>query len=209
MVVLFDECEEFFRARPDNLRIEARTVGAFITAGMLPRLQRLRDGGWVVFVINSNIEAYELDDAVTRRGRLDRAARVGHPVLEAQVRYLAEWQRDGVRLQPKHLSWFSDLLAEVERDAKPVRDALDAKIRGIQQTHPLRGNEYRRLLRSANEEAATKMTNVVTFSSLDSLAMRCLAIGPGTSITNKKALAANLRQELGRFGPDRFPSITD
>jgi len=96
VVVLFDECEEFFLRRPDPQSTDqpgspqSRTVGAFITAGMLPRLQALRDQRWVLFVLATNSGLAALDPAVTRPGRFDYAVPIDHPVLDAQNRYVAE-----------------------------------------------------------------------------------------------------------------------
>ena len=90
VVVLFDECEELLRRRLAVESPENRTHGAFITAGMLPRLQALRDRSWCVFAIVTNTELDELDPAVVRRGRLDLKRRVGHPTVGAQHDYLVK-----------------------------------------------------------------------------------------------------------------------
>jgi hypothetical protein len=88
VVIIFDECEELLRRRLPVESPENRTHGAFITAGMLPRLQDLRDGAWCVFTIVTNTELDELDPAVVRRGRLDQKHKVPHPAIKAQVEYL-------------------------------------------------------------------------------------------------------------------------
>lgn len=89
VVVFFDECEEFFRKRPrGELASANRTVGAFITAGMLPRLQALHDRGQVVFIVATNALPEELDDAATRPGRFDMKVTMLHPGGRAQSRYL-------------------------------------------------------------------------------------------------------------------------
>src|SRR5205807_195064 len=88
VIVLFDECEAFFKKRASDEHLESRTVGAFITAGMLPRLQELRDKRWVVFVLATNAQPGELDSAVTRLGRFDFSQEICHPTREAQLRYL-------------------------------------------------------------------------------------------------------------------------
>ncbi len=140
VVILFDECEDFFRPRPgapgddgsdseDEERDvddapdseaqqqtgvegapagrthhtagsstradmdrgpvpDTRTIGAFITAGMLPRLQDLRDAQWNVFVLATNVRLEELDSAAIRPGRFDFAQDVGNPTVAAQVRYV-------------------------------------------------------------------------------------------------------------------------
>lgn len=42
---------------------------------------------WIVFVTSTNVEA--LEEAVTRRGRLDKVSRVGPPTLAPQMRSAA------------------------------------------------------------------------------------------------------------------------
>jgi hypothetical protein len=205
-VVLFDECEEFFKWRPSATSIESRTVGAFITSGMLPRLQRLRDNRWIVFVINSNAEKFELDDAVTRRGRLDKAARIGHPVLQAQLRYLEAWRSrsTGKSLDDKRLGWFSKHLEKVESEMRPQREALENQIADLQREHPGRDEEYRHKMADLDQRGAQKLTKIVTFGSLDTLAERCLGEGLQSRITTSKMLKENLLQEFERSGPDSF-----
>jgi hypothetical protein len=63
-------------------------MGAFITAGMLPRLQRLRDRGWVIFALATNEDIEELDPAATRQGRFDFQQRMDNPIRTAQIRYI-------------------------------------------------------------------------------------------------------------------------
>jgi hypothetical protein len=109
VVVLFDECEDFFRPRPTARRKddakrasdpapasdsdrsptpETRTIGAFITAGMLPRLQDLRDAKWTIFVLATNVGLDDLDSAAIRPGRFDFAQDIDDPELSAQERYV-------------------------------------------------------------------------------------------------------------------------
>lgn len=95
-VVLFDECEDFFKPRDSGNgddgtggeRVESRTIGAFLTAGMLPRLQDLRDRRWVIFVLATNSGLQDLDPAVIRPGRFDFAQEIDHPTLDAQLVYV-------------------------------------------------------------------------------------------------------------------------
>jgi SpoVK/Ycf46/Vps4 family AAA+-type ATPase len=91
VVVLFDECEEFFKRRPEGntQQVERRTIGAFITAGMLPRLQMLREKRWILIVFSTNSDLEELDPAATRTGRVDVVEEIRHPTLEAQIRYVS------------------------------------------------------------------------------------------------------------------------
>lgn len=87
VVVLLDECEEFFRSRGPGKRAESRTVGSFITAGMLPRIQRLRERHWIILIGVTNRPLDEIDDAVTRQGRFDFVQEVEYPTLRAQMDY--------------------------------------------------------------------------------------------------------------------------
>ncbi len=90
-VVLFDECEDLFRSRPVVAGSSAsRTAGAFITAGMLPRLQGLRDAHWVIFALAFNGTMEDIDAAVIRPGRFDFKVNMGNPTPSAQRRYLME-----------------------------------------------------------------------------------------------------------------------
>jgi hypothetical protein len=76
------------RMMPERSMIpETRTIGAFITAGMLPRLQDLRDAKWTLFVLATNVSLDELDEAAIRPGRFDFAQDIDDPVTSAQVRY--------------------------------------------------------------------------------------------------------------------------
>lgn len=89
VIVLFDECESFFLKRQGGSKdAEVRTQGAFITAGMLPRLQELRDRRWVIFALATNEGPEALDPAVTRKGRFDLHHEQAHPSADAQSRYL-------------------------------------------------------------------------------------------------------------------------
>lgn len=88
VVILFDECEDFFKSRPKEQALESRTIGAFITAGMLPRLEKLHKKQWVVFILATNSAFEDLDEAVRRPGRFDYAEEIGYPTLRAQCRYI-------------------------------------------------------------------------------------------------------------------------
>jgi hypothetical protein len=205
VVVLFDECEEFFRWRSSDTSPESRTVGAFITSGMLPRLQRLHDRKWVIFAINTNVEAFELDEAVTRRGRMDKANRIGHPSLEAQLRFLRRWRGEsGQRLRNRHLRWFAEELGEIDRRVQPFRTRYDRQRERLQRENPDRGDEYRLEMARLHRDEARDIKSVVTFIMLDTLAHRCVSRKGSTAITRQSVLRKNLRQEFRRFGPDSW-----
>lgn len=85
-VILFDECDELFRFREPRAETEqVRSITAFVTASMLPKLQELHDRGRVVFFIcTNNFET--MDWAVKRGGRIDHVIAVGPPDSRARKR---------------------------------------------------------------------------------------------------------------------------
>jgi SpoVK/Ycf46/Vps4 family AAA+-type ATPase len=90
VVVLFDECDELFRERNQAGATEqVRSITAFVTASMLPKLQDLHDLGRVVFVICTN-NFHSLDGAVKRRGRIDHIVGIGPPDEPARRRIVYE-----------------------------------------------------------------------------------------------------------------------
>jgi hypothetical protein len=88
VVLLFDECDELFRKRPEAMGdAQELSLAALITGAMLPRLQDLHDRGRVIFVIATNrLDA--IDPAVKRPGRTDYVIPVGPPELSARVELL-------------------------------------------------------------------------------------------------------------------------
>jgi SpoVK/Ycf46/Vps4 family AAA+-type ATPase len=175
VVVLFDECEEFFRRRLTVGSPENRTQGAFITAGMLPRLQDLRQRNWTVFVIATNTELEELDPAVIRRGRLDKKQRLGHPTLAAQADYLVEVLERG-RDESAHLGRSERSAvrsALVRYDEEHLRERRTVFNDDRKKALELRKQDgdmreyFERVNRTAIKEAELP---VVTFSVLDAVA---------------------------------------
>lgn len=89
-VVMFDECDELFRDRgPSRQSEQFRTITAFVTASMLPKLQDLHDRGKIVFFICTN-HFESLDPAVKRSGRIDHVLAVGPPDDVARIRIVQE-----------------------------------------------------------------------------------------------------------------------
>ena len=91
-VVFFDEFEEFFRDRKEasdgvkepkyagenGISPHNRTIAAFTTSAMLPRLQALHDSGRsLIFLATNHFE--RIDDAIVRAGRFDFKEVVDHP----------------------------------------------------------------------------------------------------------------------------------
>jgi len=83
-VILFDECEDFFKKRGRKQKFESRTIGAFITSGMLPRIQNLKKKRWSFLFLATNSQLEEIDEAVRRPGRFSASLKIGHPDVAAQ-----------------------------------------------------------------------------------------------------------------------------
>ena len=93
-VIFFDEFEEFFVSRqPDqgldvaDTTYKLRTIAAFTTSAMLPRLQQLHDvRRCLIFLATNHLE--KLDSAIKRRGRFDFQILVNHPTASRLAEYL-------------------------------------------------------------------------------------------------------------------------
>ena len=91
-VIFFDEFEEFFRDRKegsedvktpkhageDGTSPHNRTIAAFTTSAMLPRLQALHDSRRSLIFLATN-HFKKIDDAIVRAGRFDFKESVDHP----------------------------------------------------------------------------------------------------------------------------------
>lgn len=89
VVVLFDECDELFRQRPEEPDEAMRNITAFVTASMLPKIEDLHDRGRVVFCICTN-RFRTLDTAIKRGGRIDHILAVGPPQQKCRERIITE-----------------------------------------------------------------------------------------------------------------------
>jgi SpoVK/Ycf46/Vps4 family AAA+-type ATPase len=134
-VVVFDECDELFRAREPRPESEQmRGITAFVTASMLPKLQELHDRGRVVFFIcTNNFES--LDSAVKRGGRIDHIVGVGPPDTKAREGLITDavvkLRRTRRWREPAYLDEASkELVRRTERFTRPeLERALKALAR--------------------------------------------------------------------------------
>jgi len=121
VVVLFDECDELFRERnPSSATEQVRSITAFVTASMLPKLQDLHDRGRVVFFICTNhIES--MDSAIRRGGRIDHLIGIGPPDQDARNRIIRD------RLGDKMSHPFVEVAAEhlAQRTERFIRGELE------------------------------------------------------------------------------------
>lgn len=87
-VIFFDEFEEFFRDRgPGDSSIHDRTIAAFTTSAMLPRLQELHDQRRCLIFLATNDEN-KIDPAIKRPGRYDFRLDINHPTCSRIIEYL-------------------------------------------------------------------------------------------------------------------------
>jgi SpoVK/Ycf46/Vps4 family AAA+-type ATPase len=113
-VIFFDEYEEFFRARAgedtnegdekasspaaegrdanENSpagEVDSRTIAAFMTSGMLPRLQDLHDAQQCLVFLATNYPK-NIDSAVRRAGRFDFNLTIPHPRSKRAIEYVED-----------------------------------------------------------------------------------------------------------------------
>ena len=81
-IIFFDEFEEFVRDRQDDcMPTHNRTIAAFTTSSMLPRLQDLRnEKQCLIFLATNHID--KIDTAIIRPGRFDYQETINHPVIK-------------------------------------------------------------------------------------------------------------------------------
>lgn len=99
-VIFFDEFEEFFVSRaseqntgdPDT-SYKMRTIAAFMTAAMLPRLQQLHNKRRCLIFLATNYPD-KMDRAVKRLGKFDFQIEIKHPTAKRLVDYLKEMSDD-------------------------------------------------------------------------------------------------------------------
>jgi len=90
-VVFFDECDELFRDRSatDSKGTNNRTILSFLTASMLPKLQKLHEKRNVIFVVGTNY-LQNMDKAIIREGRFDFRLIYDRPDIEVRKNYYKE-----------------------------------------------------------------------------------------------------------------------
>jgi SpoVK/Ycf46/Vps4 family AAA+-type ATPase len=110
-VIFFDEFEEFFRDRGiGESQIHDRTIAAFTTPAMLPRLQELHDKGRCLIFLATN-HPEKIDAAIKRPGRFDYNLQIEFPKRDRVVKYLME-QQESAQKQTKRKY---EILAEMVR----------------------------------------------------------------------------------------------
>ena len=93
---------------------------------MLPRLDKLHKQQWVVFILATNSELKDLDEAVIRPRRFDYAQRIGHPTLDAQKKYIRKTKlfSNNTNVVEKVLEDYNNQLIVGIPDATPISFAI-------------------------------------------------------------------------------------
>jgi hypothetical protein len=76
-------------SRDDGAPFDNRTMAAFMTSAMLPRLADLHDERWCLVFLATNFPD-RLDEAATRPGRFDFELRIDHPGYERACEYIRD-----------------------------------------------------------------------------------------------------------------------
>jgi len=143
-VIFFDEFEEFFKergteAKPGTderdthpLNADSRTIAAFTTSAMLPRLQELHDRKkCIIFLATNHLE--KIDEAIVRPGRFDYSLFVDHPKVKRFVDDDSFFKYPGLRtLEKLKIDYDAELMvvkepAKLDRIATAVKGALAAQ----------------------------------------------------------------------------------
>lgn len=148
-VIFFDEFEEFFLSRGEDEQesidgehdravtskpqsvldpsgkadttdaYKSRTIAAFTTSAMLPRLQELHDKDRCLIFLATNYPK-KLDAAIKRAGRFDFTITVNHPTLERLDEYFADLNQKSKKL----LGLDAEQAGDVTRLLEVVREAI-------------------------------------------------------------------------------------
>ena len=115
----------------DAADTRSQSDSPFLRAGMLPRLQALRDRRWVIFALStmSDDVATQLDRAVLREGRFDFHIVMDHPTIDAQRRYLRRELRRGYfpQIQEEDMELvpaYQSLVDKLEIDQESIGDPI-------------------------------------------------------------------------------------
>ncbi len=125
-VIFFDEYEEFFRTRGDEkekalpapAHVDNRSIAAFMTSGMLPRLQDLHDEQRCLVFLATNFESV-LDKAVKRIGRFDFTLTIDHPKPSRVLEYIGNLEKVEANL-------WKEIVRIAKGDDNDARSAIEA-----------------------------------------------------------------------------------
>jgi hypothetical protein len=193
--VVLLECEDFFRRRDEAAPGAPGMAGAFVTTGMLPRLQALRDARWVLVILVSRSQR-ELDEEAIRPSLFDFRLRLEHPRLKAQQHYAEKW----FTRELMHVS--SEVTDRLEHVRRVVRDGL--RVVDDRRNAELRG-----------ETPPSEQMQPVTWDLMQQVVEQAVAYATDSTMTrgvslpfdSPKSLAAQIRELLrpDEVGPPDLP----
>ncbi|MER8388337.1 AAA family ATPase [Mesorhizobium sp. M1380] len=139
---------------------KSRTIAAFTTSAMLPRLQELHDQDRCLIFLATNYPK-KLDSAIKRAGRFDFTITVEHPTIERLQEYLVELNKNTLRstdlerIDEKHVRKLLVAVRAVLKDhaektgAKSVKFAIVEEI--LRQVRPIEKKSGEDLEKTAAE----------------------------------------------------------
>jgi hypothetical protein len=161
-VVIFDECDELFRYRaPRKDSEQTRSITAFVTASMLPKMAELHDSGRIVFCICTN-NFHSMDHAIKRGGRIDHILGVGPPDSTAR-RSIVRSALAGAATStwPMHAIVLEEIVGQTERF---TRTELLRLVRSVVHQGPKSSEDE---TRSCVRAAVERMRDALTITSED------------------------------------------
>lgn len=154
VVVIFDECDELFRDRtPSGMSEQTRSISAFVTASMLPKLQDLHDRGEVLFFVCTN-HVGTMDAAVKRPGRIDHRVAVGPPDQAARKLILESMQPKSP--PPRYAAAVDALARETQNFGRSELKRAHAKLLGTApwNTNPAASDAAKKVAKSMSSALA-------------------------------------------------------
>ena len=192
-VIFFDEFEEFFRERfsnemsPNsadqvNAPTHDRTIAAFLTAALLPRLQDLHDEQRCLIFLATNSEK-DIDRAIKRPGRFDFRFDVNHPTIAGVEKFL--------EVSPPELAKRLDDLEKLYSQNKQLFErALNATRTGVKTLCPAKPGTEPERIPFRNVDAAIAQ------------AFKVLANPGGTTAKAKEAALKELQRAIDEPTPN-------
>jgi AAA+ superfamily predicted ATPase len=104
----------------DDASYKSRTIAAFTTSAMLPRLQELHDTGRCLIFLATNYPK-KLDKAIKRAGRFDFTITVNHPKIDRVLQYFTNLNQNSIGMMGLSVETPED----IEEILKAIRTAVE------------------------------------------------------------------------------------
>jgi hypothetical protein len=131
-VILFDEMDALVQSREsgedadsvvgDVRRAQLDVTQKFLTTSMLPKLQKLRKQGRVIFLMATNHQK-DFDPAIKRPGRFDLLVRMGPPSYKEKLRWLKQ-QCQKASVVASDQTWICSNFKQWTKSV-PVKEAIE------------------------------------------------------------------------------------